>query len=102
MTHIRLAERRDATRLPAIERSAGQSYRQIPDLSWIADGDDQSVERHLELIALGTNWVVVDHPDSPIGFLSAEVLGDSLHVWEVAVRQDRQGGRARGGHGVLR
>jgi ribosomal protein S18 acetylase RimI-like enzyme len=53
------------------------------------------VERYRELIAQGTSWVAVDSHDQPIGFLSAEILTDELHIWELAVRLDQQ----RSGHG---
>jgi GNAT superfamily N-acetyltransferase len=88
---IRLAELKDAELLPGIERSAGERFRQIPELAWIADGDDLPVEHHLRLIPQRTCWVVVDKQDHPIAFLSAEVLVEELHIWEVSVRLDRQG-----------
>jgi len=88
--HIRRAEIRDAEALPHIERSAGQAFRQIPELAWIADDDDLPVERHRELIGRGACWVAVDQLDHPIGFLSAEVLSGDLHIWELSVRLDRQ------------
>jgi len=88
---IRLAELKDAELLPGIERSAGERFRQIPELAWIADGDDLPVEHHLRLIPQRASWVVVDKQDHPIAFLSAEVLVKELHIWEVSVRLDRQG-----------
>jgi len=51
MKNIRIAEDMDAEALPDIERSAGQVFREIPELVWIADGEDLTVERHRELIA---------------------------------------------------
>ena len=74
-----------------IERSAGLLFREIADLAWIADEDDQTVERHRQLIAKGTSFVAVDHDDRPIAFVSAEVQNDELHIWELSVRRDRQG-----------
>ena len=93
---IRLARERDAELLPAIERSAGEAFRQVSGLAWIADEADQTVERYLEWIAMGTSWVAVDADDWPIGFLSAEILAGELHVWEFAVRLELQ----RFGHGT--
>src|SRR5262249_26802767 len=90
MTTIRPARDDDAQALPAIERSAGQLFREIADLAWIADGDDLTVERHRELIAKGTSFVAVDHDDRPVAFLSAEVQTNELHIWELSVRHDRQ------------
>jgi len=65
MKNIRIAKDRDAQALPDIERSAGQVFREIPELAWIADDEDLTVERHRELIAKGTSWVAVDHEDRP-------------------------------------
>ncbi len=83
--------------LPAIERSAAKAFLALPDLAWIADDDIQSVDRHIELIAEGNAWVAVDEHDHPVGFLNAAWMGDSLHIWEFAVRHDLQGrGLGRG------
>jgi hypothetical protein len=81
--NIRRAAIKDAEILPKIENSAGQAFRQVPDLAWFADGADLPVEWHRRLIAQGTCWVTVDALDCPIGFLSAEVFSDELHIWEL-------------------
>ena len=90
MTTIRIAQEADTEALPDIEQSAGEAYRGIAELAWIADDDNQTVERHRELIAKGTCWVAVEHDDQPVAFLSAELHDDTLHIWELAVRLDRQ------------
>jgi GNAT superfamily N-acetyltransferase len=89
---IRRAEIRDAEALPAIEQSAGETFRQIPELAWLADGDNIPAERHRKLIELGGCWVAVGPDDRPVGFVSAEALAGELHVWEFDVRRDLQGG----------
>lgn len=76
--------------LPAVERSAAESFRQIPGLGWLVDGGVMPERRHAELAAAGTSWVAVAAGE-PIGFLAAEVIGGELHIWELAVRQDQQG-----------
>lgn len=88
---VRLTSKADALLLPAIERSAGELFRGIPDLAWVADDELQTVERHQAQARAGTSWVIVDEADQPFGFLSAEEYGRELHIWELAVRQDRQG-----------
>ena len=88
---IRLAGLEDAEALPAIERSAGEAFRRIPELAWIADGDDLPVERHRQWIEQGTCWIALDEQNHPIGFLSAEVFSRELHIWELSVRQEQQG-----------
>ena len=90
MTTIRIAQKSDAEALPYIEQSAGEAYREIAEFAWIADDDNQTVARHRELIAKGTFWVAVGHGDRPIAFLSAEIMDDTLHIRELAVRLDRQ------------
>ncbi|WP_292173833.1 hypothetical protein [Mesorhizobium sp.] len=60
MINVRIAQEADAQSLPDIEQSAGEAYREIADLAWIADDDNLTVERHRELIAKGTCWVAVE------------------------------------------
>ncbi|SFP91255.1 Ribosomal protein S18 acetylase RimI [Mesorhizobium sp. NFR06] len=91
MIIIRAARFDDAEALPAIEQSAGEAFRAIADLAWLAEGDNVSVERHRQLIAEGACWVAADGQDRPVGFLSAGIEGDTLHIWELDVRLDRQG-----------
>lgn len=76
--------------LPAVERSAAESFRQISDLAWLADEGVMPEWRHAELMAAGTSWVAAVAGE-PVGFLAAEIVGDELHIWELAVRQDQQG-----------
>ena len=88
---IRPAVSADAALLPDIERSAGELFRTIPDLSWIADHEVMSAEAHLARIAEGTVWVAQDQGASLIGFLTAERVGDELHIWEISVHSGHQG-----------
>jgi GNAT superfamily N-acetyltransferase len=90
MLTIRTATETDAELLPEIERSSGELFRQIPELAWIADDGVQSVARHLEIIRLGTAWVALSDAGAIIGFLSAEVHGSSLHIWQMSVHSDYQ------------
>jgi GNAT superfamily N-acetyltransferase len=52
---------------------------------------DQPIQRHRELIAQGTSWVVADGDGRLVAFLSAELAADALHVWGLYVHPDRQG-----------
>jgi GNAT superfamily N-acetyltransferase len=87
---IRLARPEDAILLPAIEHSAGELFRSHPDLGWIADGDVQSAERHLDLIARGAAWVAIGVDGFPVAFLNGEHLGGCFHIWEMSVHRDHQ------------
>jgi GNAT superfamily N-acetyltransferase len=90
MLMIRPATKTDADFLPEIERSSGKLFRQIPELAWIADDEVQSVTRHHEIIGQGTAWVALSGTGAVIGFLSAEVHGASLHIWQMSVHSDHQ------------
>lgn len=91
MITVRPARPDDAEALPAIEQSAGLAFRAIPGLAWLADEDNASPEQHRALIAQGACWVAVNARDEPLGFLSAAIEGDALHIWELDVHLDWQG-----------
>lgn len=90
MIAIRIARAADAVLLPALERSAGESFRTVPDLAWVADGEDLSIERYGELIAGDATWLAIEGDGAAVGFLVAEMVEREMHIWEFGVRQDRQ------------
>lgn len=87
----RQAKARDAMLLPAVERSAAEIFLQIPHLAWLANGDTQSVEQHLEFIKSGSEWVAVDTLDIPIAFLNGNLTKRNFHIHEVSVKATYQG-----------
>lgn len=90
MIEIRPACEEDAESLPEIERSSGEAFRQIEHLAWIADDDVQSADRHLELIQQGSAWVAQSEANQLVGFLNSERIGETLHIWQMAVLADWQ------------
>ena len=88
---VRLARHEDAVHLPDLEQSAGLLFRTAPGLEWVADHGNTPAEFYGPLIDAGTVWVAADRNDVPVGFVSAEVVGDTLHVIELAVDGARQG-----------
>ncbi len=90
MFKIRKATEADAQRLPDVEYSAGQAFKRIRSLAWIADDDVQTPETHVSLMKRGVAWVAVDESDTPIGFINGETLDNHLHIWEMSVNQDQQ------------
>ncbi|WP_411033278.1 GNAT family N-acetyltransferase [Shinella sp. BYT-45] len=88
---VRPARQEEVETLRRIERSAAQAFRLVEAFSWIATDDVQSAERHLDLIGKGTNWVATADGDHPVGFLSAEIAGPELHIWEISVGHLYQG-----------
>ena len=51
---------------------------------------DLPAQWHRRVIAYGPCWVVVDALDRSIGFLSAEVFSNELHIWELSLLHERQ------------
>ncbi len=90
MVTIRSATETDASVLPAIERSSGEAFRQVVELAWIADGGVTSIQRHVEIIRKGEAWVGLSETEGVVGFLSAEVRADTLHVWQMSVHVQHQ------------
>ena len=80
----------DAALLSSIEHSAGEAFRTIDFLAWLADGEDHPESTHLAHIEAGTSWVAVDDANIPIGFLIGDRAGDIFHIVEISVRIDRQ------------
>ncbi|MDF5993753.1 hypothetical protein P4200_01240 [Pseudomonas aeruginosa] len=75
---IRTSRDEDAALLPAIERSAGESFRLLPELAWIADAGVAGVDFHRRLIERGSHWLAEDADGQPVGFLAAERCADEL------------------------
>ncbi|MGS2874674.1 GNAT family N-acetyltransferase [Enterobacter huaxiensis] len=80
----------DVTALPAIERAAGERFREDPTLAWLADGEVISAEQHLEYAERGLSWLALAN-DRPVGFILAEAHSSSLFIVELSVGLDWQG-----------
>ena len=91
MFRIRPATLADAKSLPDIEESAGEIFRTIPGLAFVADDEGQSEERHRELIERGFAFVATNEASELVGFINGEELDGNLHIWELAVHRDFQG-----------
>ena len=80
----------DVASLPAIERAAGERFRESPDLAWLADGEVISAEQHLEYAERGLSWLALAN-SQPVGFILAEAHPSSLFIVELSVDLDWQG-----------
>lgn len=80
----------DVAALPAIERAAGQRFRDVPALAWLADNEVICVEDHLGYAGRGLSWLALAD-DRPVGFILAEAHPSSLFIVELSVHLDRQG-----------
>lgn len=89
---IRATRPEDIEHLPALERSAAQSFKTQPDLAFLAEEPAAiSLDEHRECVALHNSWVAVDEAERPWGFLCAEKHEDTLHILELSVAQVAQG-----------
>ena len=80
----------DAATLPAIERAAGERFREIPPLAWLAGGEVISTEEHLNYAERGLSWLALAN-DQPVGFILAGAHPSSLFIVELSVDLDWQG-----------
>ncbi|EWG68099.1 MULTISPECIES: GNAT family N-acetyltransferase [unclassified Enterobacter] len=80
----------DVTALLAIERAAGERFREVPELAWLADGEVISAEQHLEYVERGLSWLARVN-DRPVGFILTEAHSSSLFIVELSVDLNWQG-----------
>lgn len=90
MTRIRPVRPDDGAALQAIERLAGERFRDL-GMDAVADDEPLTLEAFAAYAAAGRGWVAVDHRDNPIGYAIAEVVDDAAHVEQITVLPDRQG-----------
>lgn len=81
--------------LPRIERSAAAAFRGSSQDA-IADDAVSPASLYVPLQAQGLVWVAQDAQDppdaeGPSGFAACEAFDGALHLWELAVRRERQG-----------
>lgn len=88
---IRLALLPDATAFPAVERSAGELFRSVQGLMWVADDIDMPAQAYEPHIRAGSAWVTVNESAEIVGFVSCEPIGSEFHVWQLNVCADHQG-----------
>ncbi|MCH4022548.1 MAG: GNAT family N-acetyltransferase [Acetobacter sp.] len=74
----------DVPHLARIERSAGQIFRCIPELSWLAGEDPLPPARHLACIRNGISFVAVNQLNEPVAFLAATIHDGDLHIEELS------------------
>jgi GNAT superfamily N-acetyltransferase len=82
---IRLATPADAPHFPTLEQSAGELFRTIEELAWIADSENLTDPHYAELIRSGPSWVAQTEDGQLIGFLCAEIIRREFYIHELAV-----------------
>ena len=77
--------------MPAIERSAGEAFRAVEGLAWVADDGVTSAADHQRYIDAGWHWVAaldaepLGEAGALAGFVACTLEGDSLHIDEMSV-----------------
>jgi GNAT superfamily N-acetyltransferase len=87
---VRPARLADAPNFPRVEQSAGELFRTIEHLAWIADSENLTDPQYADYIQCGTSWVALTPDGQLVGFLCAEVMEDDLHIHELAVALEFQ------------
>jgi GNAT superfamily N-acetyltransferase len=75
--------------LPAVERSAAEAFRGSSQAA-IADDTVSPVEFYIPFQMDGLVLVAADAAVI-LGFAACQACADALHLWELAVRRERQG-----------
>lgn len=85
----------DGFALQAIERAAGQRFRDV-GMPEIADDEPAPIEILAAYAAAGRSWVAVDkdEPDAPLGYVLVDVVDGNAHIEQVSVHPDHQGAGA--------
>ena len=84
---IRAAERTELPLPQEIERSAGQSFRDI-GMPEIADDDPFPLGELAAYQRAGLAWVAVDDQDRPVAYLLTAHVDGNVHVEQVSVHSD--------------
>ena len=87
---IRSGMRSDGPSLQAIERSAGEKFRQV-GLNHVADDEPPSVESLAIYADAGRSWVAIDETGNPIGYLIFDEIDGNAHISQMSVHPDWQG-----------
>jgi ribosomal protein S18 acetylase RimI-like enzyme len=87
---VRAARWSDVAAMPALEQSAGELFRVVPDLAHLADGENRSEQLYGDLVAGGWCRVAENDAGELCGFLCAERHEADLHICELAVGLDHQ------------
>jgi GNAT superfamily N-acetyltransferase len=86
---IRAARSDDGDALRAIERAAGEAFRDV-GMAAIADDEPMSVEQLAAYAAAGRSWVAMND-GAVAGYVVVDVVDDGAHVEQLSVHPDHQG-----------
>jgi ribosomal protein S18 acetylase RimI-like enzyme len=84
VTEIRQARQDDLPRLQAIERRAGELFREL-GMDVVADDEPFPTSDLLRYVDEGRAWVATDDGEAPVGYLLLDVVDGNGHIEQVSV-----------------
>ena len=89
--NIRKTQQYDLKYLQTVERLAGNAFRTLPELAWLADDSVTSIDEHKHIFAHGFSWVAFETTSQVIaGFILAEIIEGDFYIKEVSVSEAYQ------------
>lgn len=89
-TLIRLARAGEEPLLQAIERLAGERFREV-GMGQVADDDPPSLHELSEFVREGRCWVAEDPSAAVVGYLTLKDVDGNAHIEQVSVVPEGQG-----------
>lgn len=90
LVNVRPGRAGDGEALRAIERRAGERFRDV-GMAEIADDQPMSMDRLAVYADAGRCWVAADATDVPVGYVVVDVVDGNAHIEQVTVDPDHQG-----------
>ncbi len=84
---IRQASADDVNFLRALERAAGDPFREV-GMASIAEDEPLPLDELLDYQRGGRAWVATDDVDSPVGYLLVDIIDSAAHIEQVSVHPD--------------
>jgi GNAT superfamily N-acetyltransferase len=87
---IRPLRREDGESARAIERAAGEQFRDV-GLAYVADHEPATLEELAAYADAGRGWVATSSDDQPIGYVVVDIVDGNAHIEQISVHPDLQG-----------
>jgi GNAT superfamily N-acetyltransferase len=87
---IRALRAEDGPSVQAIERLAGERFRDV-GLDSVADDEPDTLETLARYADGGRGWVASDHAGGAVGYVLVDEIDGNAHIEQVSVRPDHQG-----------
>jgi GNAT superfamily N-acetyltransferase len=89
-TAIRRLRAEDGDAVRAIERAAGERFREV-GLAFVAEHEPATLEELAAYASAERGWVATNAGDDPIGYALVDVVDGNAHIEQVSVHPQHQG-----------